>query len=123
MWWWWRGKKCCGRGERTISGNTLVELWLITVILSVFSNERPEHFIKHAGPDVADGVDPLVKLDALVGLGVGGHAGGVQVVSDTRGITIYPSTHGVVGLTSVALLKTDGCRKEIAPSFLCGVRC
>jgi hypothetical protein len=116
-------KVFCGWDERTISGNTPVEFWLVAIILSVLRYKLPEDLVKHAGPDVTDGVDALVELDALVGLGVGGHAGGVQVVSDTRGITVYPSTHGVVSLTSVSLLKTDGCREEIAPSFLCGVRC
>jgi hypothetical protein len=66
-------------------------------------------------------VDALVELDALVGLGVGGHAGGVQVVSDTCGVTVYPRTHGIICLASVSLLQTNCRGKEVTPSFLFGV--
>jgi hypothetical protein len=115
-------KVICGWGERTISGNTSVEFWLVAIILSVFSYEHPQDFVKHAGPDVTDGVDALVELDALVGLRVGGHAGRVQVVSDTGGITVYPSTHSIVCLASVALLQTNCRGEEVTPAFLFGVR-
>ena len=89
----------------------------VRVVLAVLVDQVPQDFVQHGSPDVADGVDAAVQLDALVGLGVDGHRGRVQVVADTGGVAVDPRTHAVVLLAGVAGLETDGGRVEVGPAL------
>lgn len=62
-------------------------------------------------------MNPVVQFDTLVGLGVGLHASGVEVVPNTSCVVVYPRTHRVVGLASVALLEADSSGVKVAPTL------
>jgi hypothetical protein len=101
-----------------VGGHTVVvEVGNIAVVLAVLVDQVPEDLVQHGGPDVSDGVDAAVQLDALVGLGVGSHGGRVQVVADTGGVAVDPRAHAVVLLARVGGLEADGGRVEVGPAF------
>jgi hypothetical protein len=95
----------------------LVECWFIGIVLAVFVDQVPEHFVEHAGPDVSNRVHAGQWVHVLVRLRVDCEISGVEVVPDTGGFAIYPCAHRVVRLASVVGLQADGRCVEVTPTL------